>query len=173
MLHPSMFPRVHVCQLAPFSGDGRLYWAFDHLIAARPGAILLVPLYVVLGQIEGALHGCPAPWDEICDVLQAERSHAAPADVRGAGSAMVAALADLAPEMWLEDRILTGGAIAARYTHVSGITFAVAPDMAGLSTTQAVSGDVTAAGTDDMLLPLAKVSSGGAVFNDKEDGHGA
>lgn len=164
MLHPAMFPRVHVRQLAPFSGDGRVYWAFDHLVAARSGAVLLVPMWVVHGPLDGCVHGCPVPWDEVFDVLHTPRHKAHQAPVAESASALVSALGDLTREMWMADSIITGGGIAARFSHVSGIVFAAAPDLAGLSTTQAVSGDITAADAEDSGLPgRAKKPAGGVT----------
>lgn len=165
MLHPSLFPRVHVSQLAPFSGDGRVYWAFDHLIAARHGTVLLVPMWVMHGLLDGAVHGCPVPWDEVFDVLHTPRLKTQAAKVAGSPAPMVAALGDFAPEMWMVDSIITGGGVATRFSHVSGITFAAAPELTGLSTTQAVSGDVTAADDEDSSLPgIAKKSAGGVTY---------
>lgn len=164
MLHPSLFPRIHVSQLAPFSGDGRVYWAFDHLIVGQAGTLLLVPLWVVHGPIINAVHGCPVPWEEVFDVLHTERVKTAQAHVDRSPSHIVAALGELVREMWLQDFIHTGGALAARFSHVSGITFAVAPDLAELPTTQAVSGDITAAGAEDSGLPENVANpAGGAI----------
>lgn len=62
-------PIFNIDTLRQFSADGRVYRAFHHLIAARMGALLLVPLHLVQGRCAEVVDGCPVPWEEVCAVL--------------------------------------------------------------------------------------------------------
>lgn len=57
-------------RLRLFSADGQVYRAYDHLIAARRGALLLVPQLMVVGRLIDVVGGCPVPWEEVHAVLQ-------------------------------------------------------------------------------------------------------
>jgi len=73
MTPPKFLPYlVDIDILRGFSADGRLYRAFDHLIAARHGSLLMVPLIVLQGRFDGVVDGCPVPWEEVCAVLDNE-----------------------------------------------------------------------------------------------------
>lgn len=63
--------RLPLETLLPFTQDGRVFRAFDHLILARVGALLLVPVWRVAGDLRRVIDGCPVPWEEVCDVLDA------------------------------------------------------------------------------------------------------
>lgn len=63
-------PLFHIETLSAFSADGQLYRAFDHLIAARTGTLLLVPFHLVVGRCDEVLDGCPVPWEEVFAVLE-------------------------------------------------------------------------------------------------------
>jgi hypothetical protein len=62
-------------RLQLFATDGQLYRAFDHLIAARMGTLLLVPFHLVVGRCDDVLDGCPVPWEEVFSVLEYPRQH--------------------------------------------------------------------------------------------------
>ena len=70
----SFFPieRLHL-----FSTDGQVYRAFDHLIAARMGTLLLVPMHLVTGRCDAVIDGCPVPWEEVHAVLEYPAGNAA------------------------------------------------------------------------------------------------
>jgi hypothetical protein len=61
---------VHVEDIRKFSDTGFLYRSFDHLIAAKHGEILLVPIANVYGQLSNLVDGCPVPWEEVTAVLE-------------------------------------------------------------------------------------------------------
>ena len=56
-------------RLRLFSANGQVYRAFHHLLAARMGSLLLVPLHLVLGRCDAVIDGCPVPWEEVHAVL--------------------------------------------------------------------------------------------------------
>lgn len=67
------FPLEH---LRLFAADGQVYRAFGHLIAARMGTLLMVPLRLVTGPFHlpdgkpALVDGCPVPHEEVFAVLQ-------------------------------------------------------------------------------------------------------
>lgn len=70
MSHPA-FLRIPLETLSNFSQDGRVFRSFDHLIFARAGALLLVPVWAAVGDLRRVVDGCPVPWEEVFDVLDA------------------------------------------------------------------------------------------------------
>lgn len=73
MSHPKFLPYlVDFDALQRFSGDGKLYRAYDHLIAATHGMLLMAPLIVVQGRFTNVVDGCPVPWEEVFAVIEAE-----------------------------------------------------------------------------------------------------
>jgi hypothetical protein len=60
---------IPIDRLRLFSGDGHVYQAFGHLIAARVGTLLLVPPVLVLVGGGEIVSGCPVPYDEVLAVL--------------------------------------------------------------------------------------------------------
>jgi hypothetical protein len=67
---PALF-RLPLGTLAGWSHDGRVFRSFDHLILPKPGALLLVPVWVASGDLRRVIDGCPVPWEEVFDVLDA------------------------------------------------------------------------------------------------------
>jgi hypothetical protein len=53
-----------------FATDGAVFRAFDHLIAARMGTLLLVPMHLVTGRCDAVVDGCPVPWEEVYSILE-------------------------------------------------------------------------------------------------------
>lgn len=101
------------------------------LIAARCGAVLLVPIHVVLGRLTGVVDGCPVPWEEVCAVPDDDLSDA-PAgfvpfcfdEAAGYGAAVLG-LARIAAEGWVWGG-LDGFQV---FRHESGVRFAVTRDL--------------------------------------------
>jgi hypothetical protein len=60
-----------------FAADGQVYRAFDHLIAARMGTLLLVPMHLVTGRCDAVIDGCQVPWEEVHAVLEYPSGNAA------------------------------------------------------------------------------------------------
>lgn len=56
--------------LSIFSADRQVYRAFDYLIAARMGTLLLVPPHLVLGDLTNVVDGSPVPSEEVYAVLE-------------------------------------------------------------------------------------------------------
>lgn len=63
-------PFFPIERLRMFSADGQVYRAFNHLIAARMGTLLLVPQLLVVGRLIDVVDGCPVPWEEVHAVLE-------------------------------------------------------------------------------------------------------
>lgn len=73
MAHPKFLPfMVAIEELRRFSQDGALYRAYDHLIAAAHGVLLVAPLIVVQGRFDRVVDGCPVPWEEVFAVIDSE-----------------------------------------------------------------------------------------------------
>lgn len=66
---------LHIESMRHFAADGLVYRAFNHLIAARMGALLLVPFHRVQGSFEAVVDGCPVPWEEVYAVLDYPAVH--------------------------------------------------------------------------------------------------
>lgn len=67
---PPLF-RIPLVSLLAFAQDGRVFRSFDHLILARAGSLLLVPVWAADGDLRRVTDGCPVPWEEVFDVLDA------------------------------------------------------------------------------------------------------
>ncbi|TCS35827.1 hypothetical protein EDC30_109126 [Paucimonas lemoignei] len=57
---------------------GALYRAFDHLIGARPGMTLMVPIAAATGRFDGLVDQCPVPHLEAAAILEPEYADAEP-----------------------------------------------------------------------------------------------
>lgn len=132
MWHPCLFPLVKVSRLKAFAGDGRLYRCFDHVVAALHGSVLMVPMYLVVGDLSGMVDGCPVPWDEVDEVLRLERGAEHDFDfVAEPYSDLVMGLSGLAPDGWSLDfmRLRGSPALVWRLLHRSGVRFACTADL--------------------------------------------
>lgn len=74
-------PLFYIDNLRQFSADGQVYRAFDHLIAARMGTLLMVPIkrvkvawHLPSGR-PSTVNGCPVPYEEVHAVLEYPVSH--------------------------------------------------------------------------------------------------
>lgn len=63
-------PFFPIERLRLFSADGHVYRAFNHLVAARMGTLLLVPLRLMASQCGDVVDGCPVPCEEVHAVLE-------------------------------------------------------------------------------------------------------
>ena len=72
MSHPLFLPYlVNFDALMQFSSDRKIYRAYDHLIAATHGSLVLAPLIVMQGRFHDVVDGCPVPWEEVNAVIEA------------------------------------------------------------------------------------------------------
>lgn len=63
---------VSTHQLMQFTQTRQLYRAYDHLIAAQHGSVLITPLFMVNGNFSDVIDGCPVPWVEVMAILEDE-----------------------------------------------------------------------------------------------------
>lgn len=132
MAHPNRFPRIDAKQLLPFTANGVLYRAFDRVIAARHGCVLLVPLHLAHGDLSALVDGCPVPWEEVDEVIQAEPGATHAFDVEGDRyGTLVRGAAELAEGGWSLDFMRLNGSmhLVWRLVHWSGIRFACTADL--------------------------------------------
>ncbi len=54
-------------------GRGFAYWAYEYVLAARPGALLAVPVHLVDGPLKDVPALCPVPYDQALAVLDYEK----------------------------------------------------------------------------------------------------
>lgn len=121
---------VSVSVIAGFAADGRVYRAFDHLLAVGAADLLLVPLGRTTGDLRHVTDGCPLPWPEVWTVIDADPKDIA-ATLNAPGTAVPVPpeamcadhprLALITPYGWTLDLLAHR---MERLTHVSGIRFA-------------------------------------------------
>lgn len=114
------FQTLPLNSLAPFSEDGRVFRSFGRLILARQGSVLLVPVALVQGDLTRVIDGCPVPWEEVADVLDA------PPLPKAGIPDLVPALQGVFPSGWRGERFALGpdGLIGSRFVHeVSGVRY--------------------------------------------------
>lgn len=68
--------QVPVSSVARFAVDGRVWRAFDHLLATGPGRLALFPVGLVDGDLTRVVDGCPVPWAEVWAVIDAPEAPA-------------------------------------------------------------------------------------------------
>lgn len=112
---------INVATVARFSIDGRVWRAFDHLLATGPGRLLLVPVGLADGDLTGVTDGCPVPWPEVWAVLDAPTTQAQPVTPEALAKMVPLVAAWLAPFGWARD------VVPARAT-VPTMTRLTAPD---------------------------------------------
>lgn len=61
---------LHIDRVRAFANQGKVYRAFNHLIAARMGTLLMVPMQLIAGRCDDVIDGCPVPWEEVHAVLE-------------------------------------------------------------------------------------------------------
>ena len=117
-------PEFSISAIAAFSSSGYVHRAFGHLVAARHGSLLVVPLPLVTGDLRQVVDGCPVPWNEVWMLIDLPPRK--PESL--AASQMASAWPDLArvvADDWAIDLLPMGGRSPAyRLFHPSGIRFA-------------------------------------------------
>lgn len=121
MTHPAFF-RLPLETLAGFSQDGRVFRSFDHLILPKNGELLLVPVWAATGDFRRVIDGCPVPWEEVFDVLDAPAMGVSVGDPEIVPSPLRA----LAGDDWQLQlfRLARREKKTRRFVHSSGIRFA-------------------------------------------------
>jgi hypothetical protein len=116
---------VSISAIAAFSADGHVYRAYGHLLATRPGELLLVPLGRTSGDLRQITDGCPVPWAEAWAALDTSPEGLRAVDCEEM-CARFPALATISPYGWEADNppmFLNHPADFLRLRHVSGICF--------------------------------------------------
>jgi hypothetical protein len=71
MSHPLFLPYlVNFDALMQYSSDHKIYRAYDHLIAATHGSLVMAPLIVMQGRFHDVVDGCPVPWEEVYALIE-------------------------------------------------------------------------------------------------------
>lgn len=71
MSHPQCLPHLVAFDvLCDLSSDRQLYRAYDRLIAATHGTVLVVPQVLVKGRFHDVIDGCPVPWEEVYSIIE-------------------------------------------------------------------------------------------------------
>jgi len=120
-------PRTPLSMIAIFSLDGRIFRAFDHLIAAGLGEALFVPQHLADGDLRGVVDYCPIPWEEAWMVLDTPLADGLPVDFASTRNHWPR-LAKLHETGWQFDQIGVGNSDRQqksidRMTHISGLRF--------------------------------------------------
>lgn len=68
--------RFPISAMHDFVQGGTVWRAYQHLFAAREGAVIVVPATEVWGPFDGVLDGLPLPWAEAWCLLSADHEHA-------------------------------------------------------------------------------------------------
>ncbi|MBR8137215.1 hypothetical protein [Burkholderia cenocepacia] len=68
--------RFPIGAMHDFAQGDTVWRAYQHLFAARDGAVLVVPTTEVWGPFDGVLDGLPLPWAEAWCLLSADHEHA-------------------------------------------------------------------------------------------------
>lgn len=116
--------------LAAFCAPGvALYRSFDHVIAAKSGAILLAPVGKVGGDLRQLRDGCPVPWKEVWEVIDTPTPSGQwlpPAELIALAPRLALAFS---PYGWTKDllRFSPHGLVAIRLCHENGLRFAFVP----------------------------------------------
>jgi len=120
-------PRTPLAMVAAFSLDGRVFRAFNHLIAAGVGELMFCPVHLADGDLRGVIDYCPVPWEEAWTVLDTPLDDSVPVDFASTANhwPRLAALHDTG---WEYDQIAIGNSISVqktieRMTHASGLRF--------------------------------------------------
>lgn len=125
-----MTPCIHIRTIAGLAVPRpEVFRAFDHLIALHHGALLLVPVGLVDGDITGVIDRCPVPWPEVWAVLDVPPvSPEALSPERLARLAPALAQA-LPPHGWVRDCVPAGERVPTlqRLTGPSGVRWASLP----------------------------------------------
>lgn len=121
MTHPA-FLRLPLESLCRFSHDGRAFRSFDHLIFARMGVLLLVPVWMASGDLRRVVDGCPVPWEEAFDVLDAPALGVTVGDQ----ASIPQPLLSLVGDGWQQQvfKLARRGTTSRRFVHHTGIRFA-------------------------------------------------
>ena len=118
---------IHVPTVSRFAADGRVWRSFDHLMAAGPGRLLLVPVGLADGDMTRVTDGCPVPWPEVWAVLDAPQTRPCAVPPDRLAALVPLAAAHLAPYGWVRDVVPAGATVPTitRLTAPDGVRLAL------------------------------------------------
>lgn len=61
--------RVPLDAIAGWGTQGEAFWAYDFVMAAMPGGILMVPVHRVVGSLRNVCALCPVPYESALAVI--------------------------------------------------------------------------------------------------------
>ena len=102
---------IHTSTISRFAGDGWVWRSFDHLLAAGPGRLLLVPVGLADGDMTGVVDGCPVPWPEVWALLDAPPAEPAPVTERALARLWPDLALQLTPFGWERDVVPAGATV--------------------------------------------------------------
>lgn len=109
-------------------GGGSIFWAFQHLIATRPGSVLLLPDRKAVGSLAAVRQACPVPYDQVLAALDPALVWRPVAAIDAApGSGVREAHAIAGPGPWDASRLHGPRGYVLR--HAGGLRLAIAEDM--------------------------------------------
>lgn len=118
---------VHVTTIGRFAADGRVWRAFDHLLALGRGSLLLVPVGLGDGDLRRVTDGCPVPWPEVWAVLDVPLGDGRVVSPSRLAELSPLAAAHLAPYGWVRDVVPAQGTVPTmmRLTSPEGVRMAL------------------------------------------------
>lgn len=63
--------RISLREISNWGGEA--FWVYDHVLAARPGALLLVPVHLVDGSLKDLCALCPVPFESALAVMDQDK----------------------------------------------------------------------------------------------------
>ena len=122
---------VPLAAISRFSACGVVFRSFGFLLAARPGSLLAVPAVLGAGDFSAVRDGCPVPWVEVFEVIEAPVSPSAAllsAERLFEVAPLVAAL--FPPYGWVQDSVsIGGGGVVQRVSSPDGVAFCWVPNL--------------------------------------------
>ena len=101
--------QVPMATVARFAPDGRVWRAFDHLLAVGPGSLALFPVGLMDGDMTRVIDGSPVPWLEAWTAIDAPRgAHVRALTPEGLALESPMAAALLPPYGWVADVVTAG-----------------------------------------------------------------
>lgn len=118
---------IHIHTITAFAHDRRVWRAFDHLLAAGRGRLLLVPVGLADGILTGVVDGCPVPWEEVWAVLDAAPQSPAPMSPDRLARVAPQVATRFSPFGWVRDVVAARATVPTltRLTGPDGVRYAM------------------------------------------------